>query len=236
MDQGTTLLAGLFMAGLVGGAGHCITMCGPFVVSQVTARLKAVPASHMTEMSRLSGAALIPYHLGRTTTYAFLGMAGGFLSGGVATVSGLSGFSTVFLVLAAVFFFGYAAASFGFRIPGFGTSGEAGPLARTLDRVARPLFNHPLGWRGYVLGVALGFIPCGMLYGALAAAASTGDPFAGLLAMTAFALGTLPSLIVVGLAGHMVAGRWKGGAMRIAPVLLSFNGAFLLFLAYRSVL
>ena len=54
------LVLALFMAGLVGSAGHCAGMCGPFVLAQVGAR---------TQLNRLAGSALLPYHLGRGTTY-----------------------------------------------------------------------------------------------------------------------------------------------------------------------
>ncbi len=42
IDNGATLFS-LFLAGLAGGGAHCIGMCGPFVLTQVTARLEHVP-------------------------------------------------------------------------------------------------------------------------------------------------------------------------------------------------
>ncbi len=77
-------------------------------------------------------------------------------------------------------------------------------------RWARPLFARPVGFRGYALGLMLGFLPCGLLYGALAAAAASGDPLTGAFAMIAFALGTVPALLAVGLAGHVAGQRWQG--------------------------
>lgn len=64
------LFTSLFAAGLLGSMTHCVGMCGPFVAGQVVARLEARPAADMREFHRLTGAALLPYHLGRTTTYA----------------------------------------------------------------------------------------------------------------------------------------------------------------------
>ena len=49
----------------------------------------------------------------------------------------------------------------------------------------------PSGWRHYALGVALGFLPCGLLYGALAAAAAAGAAVSGAFAMIA----SLPRLL-----------------------------------------
>jgi len=235
IDNSATLFS-LFLAGLAGGGTHCIGMCGPIVLTQVTARLEGVPAATMSEFSRLSGAALVPYHLGRMTTYAGLGALTALLSGGIMAASGFKYLAAGLMVLAGLFFLGYAARTLGVELPGFGTSAKSGSLANALGDAARPLFSRPLGWRGYVLGVTLGFIPCGLLYGALAAASSTADPLAGFLAMISFALGTVPALLVVGLSGHIVMGRWRGIMNWAAPILLIVNGGFMLILASKMVM
>ncbi len=58
--------------------------------------------------------------------------------------------------------------------------------------LTRTLFQHPVGPYGYLLGILLGFLPCGLLYGALIVAAATARPVTAALAMLAFALGTFP--------------------------------------------
>ena len=77
------LLASLFLAGLAVSASHCAGMCGPFVLAQVGTRLAAMPLQRATLLTRLSGMALLPYHLGRATTYTALGAVAGGLFGGV---------------------------------------------------------------------------------------------------------------------------------------------------------
>src|SRR3954468_3521952 len=67
------LLTGLFAAGLAGSLLHCAPMCGGFVLGQVADRMARLPACRMCERRRLSAAALLPYHLGRLTTYGLLG-------------------------------------------------------------------------------------------------------------------------------------------------------------------
>lgn len=226
------LLTTLFVTGLVGGASHCSGMCGPFVLSQVAARMESVPLSRMSEWHRLSGAALAPYHLGRATTYAALGAvaagAAGLLSGGGAfrLVAGL------LLGVAALVMLGMAVP----RLKGLiaGNSGESW-WSRSLGRWARPLFAAPTGPRGWLLGVALGFIPCGLLYAALAAAAASGDPLAGAFAMVAFAAGTVPALFAVGVIGHFAVGRWRGPVLRWAPLLLVMNAGMLGFMAWQML-
>lgn len=234
VDQGN-LLVSLFMTGLVGGVAHCSAMCGPFVLSQVGARLEGVPASRMREWHRLAGAALLPYQLGRLTTYSLLGAVGASLAGGLAgSLGGLAGLrwiSALLLGLAALFFLGYAIPRVRALLPGQGGDGREGWWSRHVGRLARPLFAAPTGWRGYALGLLLGFIPCGLLYGALAAAASTGDPVAGAFGMAVFALGTMPTLFGVGLAGHVAGSHWRGVLAKGAPVLLVLNAVVLSWMA-----
>lgn len=226
------LLASLFLTGLVGGLSHCAGMCGPFVLSQVAARLEAVPAGRMREWHRLSGAALLPYHLGRATTYAALGGLGALLAGALVHTAGMKWLSAGLLLAAALVLLGMA-------VPGLkamvarGAAGE-GWWSRGVGRLVRPLFETPVGWRGYGLGVALGFVPCGLVYGALAAAAARGSVLAGVFGMIAFAAGTVPSLFAVGLAGQVAARRFRIVALRYAPLLLLFNAGVLTLLAWRQ--
>lgn len=228
------LFTSLFAAGLLGSMTHCVGMCGPFVIGQVVAHLEARPAAEMRELHRLTGAALLPYHLGRATTYAGLGAAAAALAGGLINVTGLKWLSAALLVLAAIFFAGYGLQRLGLVMPLSRGSGES-LLARRLGRVVRPLFARPTGWRGYALGLALGFLPCGLLYGALAAAAASARPLSGALGMVAFATGTVPALVAVGLAG-LVAGRtWQPLAVRLMPAVMLVNAAALGYLAWRTI-
>ena len=225
------LLGSLFLAGLVGSTTHCVGMCGPFVLSQTVARLEAVPASQLSEFSRLRGAALLPYHLGRATTYTLLGTLAATFAGGFAALAQVRWLSAVLLLVAALFFLAYSLR----RLPRRWSSAGGGWWARRVEPMVRPLFARPVGWRGYLLGVVLGFIPCGLLYGALTAAAASGDTLAGAAAMLAFTAGTFPALLAVGLAGHVVGSQWREMALRVAPALMLLNAAALSYLAWQII-
>lgn len=227
------LVGSLAVAGLVGSASHCTGMCGPFVLAQCVARLEARPAAAMRQRDRLGGAALVPYHLGRLTTYAGLGAVAAAAAGRVMDLTGFRWGSAALLGLAALFFLGYGLRRLGVVLPWLASGGE-GWWSRHIGRRVRPLFGHPVGLRGYVLGVALGFLPCGLLYGALAAAAS-GGVLGAVLAMSAFALGTVPALVVVGVAGQVAGRRWQGLTGRLAPGLLMLNAGLLTYMAWRLV-
>ena len=228
-----SLLTSLFLAGLVGSVTHCAGMCGPFVLAQTVARLDAVPAAGMREFHRLAGAALVPYHLGRATTYAGLGGLCAALTGGVVELTEWRWLSAVLLASAALFFLAYALRGLGLALPGLAGLAGGGGWSRRVEPWAKPLFARPIGWRGYALGLVLGFLPCGLLYGALAAAAAAGDTLAGAFGMLAFSLGTVPALIAVGVAGHVAGGSFRGIARSGAPLLMLVNAAALSYLAWR---
>lgn len=221
--------AGLFLLGLTGGAVHCAGMCGPFVLSQVGSRLSALPLAQATGFTRLRGMALLPYHAGRATTYTLLGGIAAGLAGGVESVLLQGYLPAVALLLAALLFAGLALRQVApVLLPaGFSTAGQwwHGRFA--------PLFRKPDGLNGYILGIVLGFLPCGLVYAALLLAGASGSWRDGALAMAAFALGTMPALLVVGFLGAAAGRRWRG-ILRwgLVPVLL-FNALLLLVMALR---
>lgn len=240
IDRDGGLFLALLTAGLVGGTTHCAGMCGPFVLAQVTARLEQVPASRMSEFHRLAGAAVLPYHAGRATTYALIGAVAATVAGHVGALPGLRWLSVALLAFAALFFLGYAVRGLVSWLPkGLPRPGGGGGFSRwwgeRVSGLARPLFGKPTGWRGYALGVALGFIPCGLLYGAVAVAAASGDALSGAVGMLAFVTGTVPSLLAVGLAGHLAGRAWRTAVARAAPVIMVVNAGVLGWMAIRMV-
>ncbi|GGB47185.1 hypothetical protein GCM10011505_30390 [Tistrella bauzanensis] len=96
--------------------------------------------------------------------------------------------------------------------------GVAGFASRLLTRI-RPWLAGG-GCRGVGTGLVLGFLPCGLVYAALAAALAAGRPLAGALAMVAFGLGTIPALGVVGVGGQALLRRHPALARKLAPALL----------------
>lgn len=101
-------------------------------------------------------------------------------------------------------------------------------------RLLDVLFRNPVGWRGWVLGICLGFLPCGFLYAALAAAASSSSALNGAMAMASFTAGTALPLMAVGLVGHVAGTRWKNLTIRSAPWLLTANAGMLLLMAWKA--
>lgn len=228
--QGASLLPvgvplSLFLAGGAGSLVHCVGMCGPFVLGQV-----AVDAGRTTgaygEWQRLAGAALVPYQLGRLTTYTALGLIAGAVTALFASATGFGWLSAALLALAALLMILQA---LGLAL------GTASPLSGLVAGLAKPLASAQTPAGRYGLGLVLGLLPCGLLYGALAAAAGTGSAYDGAIAMAAFGLGTVPALVGVGWLGLMLRRRLNGVTRWIAAPLLLFNAFVMLAFASQRV-
>ena len=221
------VMAALFLAGLAGGATHCAGMCGPFVIAQAAAVADRAAAGGM--LTRLAGAALAPYHLGRMLGYGLLGAAAGGLAGVVALGSGFRVLLAVLLALAALLMLAQASARVAALLPRLPAPRLPAGLAPRLGA----LLAAPTGLRGVALGLMLSALPCGLLYGALAGAAATGSALGGAIAMMAFAGGTVPALVGVALLGRFF-GRRAGPGMRAAgAALFALNGVMLAAMALR---
>jgi uncharacterized protein len=226
------LLVGLFIAGAAGSVVHCGPMCGVFVLGQMSERMARLPPELLCERQRIGNGLLLPYHLGRLTTYAGLGaLAAGstFVLGRLAWFGNLS---AVLLVIAAMLFLAHALG----RILPPGARFDRAPRfwGKLIGGCTRRIQRGSMSGE-YLLGVALGFLPCGFLYAAIAAAAASAWPAMGAAAMVAFGLGTTPVLMAIGIAGNAAGRRWNRGIASATPALMMLNAILLLAMAWQRV-
>ena len=225
------LLLSMFLAGLIGSASHCAAMCGPFVLAQTGETMAGLKVGS-GELRRLAGAALVPYHTGRAVTYILLAVLLSLPLQLMSQLSQLRYVPAVALLLGAVLFL-----VLGFR--GLRGSLEGGflggGLGSRLGRIAKPLFAKPWGWRGIGLGVVLGFLPCGLLYAAIGAAAATSDPVAAAMSMAVFTFGTFPMLWLVGYLGGWAQRRWSRWARPVLPAVALLNAIVLGGMAWKLI-
>jgi sulfite exporter TauE/SafE len=185
-------------------------------------------------MARYRHAALLPYHAGRITTYMLLGIVAAFLSRQLLA-DALHQWISAFLLVAAGSMFLLTSLS---GLTGKATRMTAGWWERwgnLLAHSARPFFVHPVGVRGYGLGMLLGLIPCGLIFAALMAVSATGDAISGALGMLVFGLGTVPALLIVGLGSQYATARWPGPVRKLIHGLMALNGISLMAIAGRLV-
>ena len=72
-------------------------------------------------------------------------------------------------------------------------------LWQRVSPLMRPLLPVTGYGRALAVGAIWGWLPCGLVYSALALVLASGKPLTGALAMTAFGLGTVPLVATVGL-------------------------------------
>jgi sulfite exporter TauE/SafE len=194
--------AAIFLLGLISGA-HCLQMCGPIVL--------VIGPRRESQLA---------YHAGRILTYTFLGALAGAAGHGVAALgqlahltSGARIVSGAAMILAGILMVGILPSSglITIRRPG------------RFTRVAARLLGTPHG--KFFAGLALGFLPCGLIYAALLKAMDAATPAAGALTMLAFGLGTAMALAALGFAS-VFARPWVN---RLAPYSVMIAGAVLLY-------
>jgi len=202
-----------FVTGLLGSFGHCVGMCGPLVGSLAIA---AAPQG-----SRRSLAGQLAYHAGRVTTYAAIGAVMG-LTGSFVNVAGrLAGVQQVVAVAAGALMI----------LLGLGAAGVSQALKRIeahasgrVIALVRGVMQGGGPGRLYPTGLALGLLPCGLSWTAFLGAAGTGNAPEGLLLALAFGLGTVPALLLVGVAGAAIGARARGLLARAGGVLVALFG------------
>jgi len=209
-----TLLAAL-MAGLFGSV-HCLGMCGGIV----GALNMGTPAARR---SPVSGAAYsLLFNLGRITSYGLGGLVAGAFGMWLGNALNFSAWSGLLRVLT-----GLIMVAIGLQLAinwrglrhieavGAGVWRRLAPLTRRLLPVRSPA-------AALTLGALWGWLPCGLVYTMLLAAAVAADPLQGGLIMIAFGVGTLPTMVGAGAAAASLA-RYAG-----RPGLRRASGALLL--------
>lgn len=175
-----------FFMGLLGSL-HCVAMCGPLLL--------ALPSVGVSPWSQAKNR--LVYQIGRILTYGFIGFIIGFIGIGLSMKGwqqGLSLLTGSVLLLMSLFHF-------------------AGTKSSSLLSLQQKLLNPLIKQMGYWLhrpggnfmtGVLNGILPCGMVYMALATALNTGSAISGARFMLLFGLGTLPLMLLTGVAGNFL--------------------------------
>ncbi len=214
-------LVSAFLVGLLGST-HCLGMCGG-IVGALTLGLH--------DDIRRSPVRLFPYlaayNLGRIASYAVAGAVVGLLSAQILRVA-----PPEQARLAAKIITGGFMIALGLYLAGWWPGLAAlerlgGKLWTRIEPLGRRFLpvNHPL--KALALGLVWGWLPCGLVYSALAWSLATGDAMRGATLMLAFGLGTLPMLFAMG-----AAARWLGQVTRLPWVRRGAGILILLFGVY----
>ncbi len=184
----TLTVAAAFLVGLVGSV-HCLGMCGG-----ISGALSLGTAGRHRVLGPLLNSA------GRVTTYILGGALVGALGWGLIELLGVPTWGYWLLWFTAALFV-IMGLSMLFRLPGLLWLEQGGArLWRHLAPLARRSFmlRGPLG--AYAAGLVWGWLPCGLVYTMLAAAAASGSPAQGAALMASFGLGTSLAMATTGYA------------------------------------
>ncbi len=204
------LLAAAFAAGFF-GSGHCIGMCGALVA------LLEQPAGRWPQ--RLS------YNFGRLCFYALLGGLAGALGLVLTRIPGLDTGLMLLRLVAALLVIALAL-NLLFNAGSLRFLEQGGAfLWRYLSRFAGRVLPATTCGRALVAGFIWGALPCGLVYSAVAMAATTASFLNGALVMFAFWAGTLPALLAAGAMAGRLAGFVRNQRIRrVSGVVLLLAG------------
>ena len=190
--------------GFLGSFGHCVGMCGPLTVAfSLSGKESNAKGDSKSWQQHLYFHALL--NIGRILSYAIAGAAIGAI-GSVLVAGGqfaglesdlrrwlaiLTGLLLVWMGLVQIKPEGLP------NIPFINPMAMVGLHQRLSNAMIKlSLHSHPL--TPALLGMTWGLIPCGFLYTAQIKAAETGNMTQGAMTMLAFGIGTLPSMLGIG--------------------------------------
>jgi uncharacterized protein len=202
-------LMSAFLVGLLGG-GHCIGMCGG-IVSAVSMHLP-----HEKSKSIL----LFSYNAGRIISYTIAGVIAGlvgassfFLQHVLPIQHVLYGISSLMLITLGLYLAGiWHGITYLENIGKF--------IWKTLQPYSKRYIPVQNFKQAFLLGSLWGWLPCGLVYSVLIAAIATGNALNGGLLMLAFGLGTLPTLLTIGMTAVKLKSLLQNIWMRRASGLL----------------
>lgn len=193
------------------GSFHCVGMCGPIALA-VGGKGNSSYFQHK-----------ILYNLGRSLTYALLGLVVGTVGFSLSLAGIQQGFSIAMGLIILIFSLSYKKADQFLTVPAF--SGVVIWVKRKLSHFLKAGGNSAF----FATGLANGLLPCGMVYMALVAALGLQSPVLGAAYMFFFGIGTIPLLMVLMYSGTLVSMAARQRFQKAIPYLGAVIGVVFIF-------
>jgi sulfite exporter TauE/SafE len=189
----TTSYLYAFLMGLASSL-HCIGMCGS-IIGTLTFSLSPDIRNNKTRLLPF----VFNYNFGRITSYTVAGALAGLASSVITLpIPGFDGhrmlqlFSALIMTGAGLYIAGW--------LPRFAYIEKIGMnFWKLIEPFGRKLIPIKTRSHAYLFGLVWGWLPCGLIYSAVALAATTGNPQQSAFTMLFFGLGTLPAVMGVGI-------------------------------------
>ncbi len=204
MEAITTSYIAAFLLGLFSTV-HCIAMCGS-VIGALTLSLPKEVRENPTKMFPY----VLNYNLGRLLSYGTAGFVVGLLLTPINEFGGhtiLRYVSTIVMIAMGLYLAGW--------FPKFAKMERLGaPVWKWLQPFGQKLLPVRNYSQAFFLGAVWGWLPCGLVYSALAIAATMGEPVSASLVMLAFGAGTLPAVMGAGIFTGFLAALSRSKSLR----------------------
>lgn len=212
------LFLAAFSMGLF-GSPHCLGMCGGIVTAF------GLSMQHVSE-SKKNGL-ILTYHVGRLISYSLLGLIASLV--GVAIFQSIMSNSAPRIVLGAVLVL-IGLAMLG--LPLFNQLEKFGMrFWQSLAPIRKKVFPIDSFGKALFAGLLWGFLPCGLVYGALMMAIAGNNIATGAALMFVFGLGTMPMLIATQKTVGMLQSSIKNFRLRqINGVIMMLSGLAVIFI------
>ena len=212
------LFLAAFSMGLF-GSPHCLGMCGGIVTAF------GLSMQHVSD-SKKNGL-ILTYHLGRLISYSLLGLIASVV--GVAIFQSIMSNSAPRIVLGAVLVL-IGLAMLG--LPLFNQLEKVGMrFWQSLAPIRKKVFPIDSFGKALFAGLLWGFLPCGLVYGALMMAIAGNNITTGAALMFVFGLGTMPMLIATQKTVGILQSSIKNFRLRqINAVIMMLSGLAVIFI------
>jgi uncharacterized protein len=191
---------------------HCVGMCGAIAFS--------LPTHHLSPARKI--AATFLYNAGRVATYTILGLIFGIAGRQIY----LGGFQQWFSVIAGLVILMIAMQAI-FKYPLFHLRGF-NRLNLFVQQLVSKFINNSALSNIFLLGMANGLLPCGLVYLAIAGALGTGSIDGAAFFMMAFGLGTFPAMFALSYFGFYINISVRNTIKKSVPWFIAVMGILLI--------
>ena len=212
------LFLAAFIAGFFGST-HCLGMCGAIVV--------LFEQQHTQRMDHWLRRVL--YNLGRLGFYTLLGAIAGGAGAVIVATAGARSTLIILRLIAGLLVIAIGLnLVFNWNFTRF-LENAGSVVWKRLSPLARYVLPIETPTRAIGAGFLWGALPCGLVYSAVAIAATSGGSLSGAAIMFCFWLGTIPALLLAGASAERLQ-RWKSRPLfrRTAGVIIIVIGVLAL--------
>ncbi|MBU0633048.1 sulfite exporter TauE/SafE family protein [bacterium] len=216
-------LTAIISFAFLGSIGHCIGMCGGFIMTYTMAKVKPTDSKFVQSLYHLS------YNLGRVATYTVLGALFGYF-GSLWEINPLV--RSVMFTIAGILMV----------VMGLSFAGKL----KFLNSIEIPISNYSWFKRMFtyqmnsgskssffILGMLNGLLPCGLVYTMLVTATTTSSAFYGALVMFVFGIFTIPTLFTFAFAISLFSGqKFRSLMIQLAALTVIIFGIWTIYKAY----